>query len=262
MDSILRGTHIMQSAIARSHDSPFTGSTVDCLRHLIAKDPEAFVVLCQKRFGVVAGTARTWIGSTAVTPKAINMLYVQTLLVEQGYRLLELEALPNVLRRTRVFVAEGQLLVEELEKLWDIERGSVWRVLSGDRSTAAAKLDQLEHFLTKRFGGGETQQSFAGKSTHVLQSKVAGTNGVEVASSGRELIAAHQQVLDSAVQLARALDPLVEAIASDSFTKEERIYFRSLLGEGFVQNMRLHFAKLVNEKTRELILEKQRTGEA
>jgi hypothetical protein len=226
------------------------------MRHFIAKDVQTFALLCEKRFKIDPNTAKTWYGTQGIIPKGINLLYVQTILVEQGYVLSDIQKLDPVLQKARVFLANGDLNIDDIQSLWGIERGSVWRVLFGYRVTSSEKIQQLKMLIARRFGGLDSQRPAGDTAATTAPRKRAVVTVTEVPHTAKSSSIRNETIAITAA-LIQSLHPLVRRLASDDFSKEERTALRTLLGEGVIQDMRIAIGKLVSEKTRSLIIEKQ-----
>jgi hypothetical protein len=183
--------------------------------------------------------------------------------VEQGYVLSDIQSIDPVLQKARVFLANGDLDIDDVQSLWNIERGSVWRVLFGHRITSSDNISLLNAMLERRFGRSVVQKPKDEATVSIPPTRVLLPTRkrpvvtlTEVSQSSKSS-SVRNETIEFTALLLKSLHPLVQRLASDDFSKEERTELRTLLGEGVIQELRIAIGKLVSEKTRSLIIEKQ-----
>lgn len=224
-----------------------TGNTKDCLKHFMKSQKlDAFIAHCGKRFGISHATARGWYNRPdGPRPTGIRMIQVQIILVERGYQLVELVKAPDVLLQARVFFAQGDLSMSELKSALRLSEVTIGRLLQLTGTLTEDSKVRLERLLRQKFNGAAKQIVKKPQSTALVRS---------TDSQSRDA----KSTLAMAAMHIKALLPLVEYLASDAATPDDRRELRRLSGGDGIPRLKNGLAMVSSETTRGMLMNQHR----
>lgn len=230
-----------------------SGTTMECLRHAVASKRDAFIDLCKRKYTInETSLARRLKGSDGV-PVGLNLLKFQAILGELGYDVLDVKSLNPSLRRIRAQLAEGAVTFEDLQNLWGMNRDSVSSLVFAHRELTEERVRQFDQHVRSKLRAAMPRVV---NETLPQRSRPLVTLTEEDSAANSSSL--KSEVITVAATLLQSLQPLLHMLVSDDATKEDRTALRAQLGEGVIQDFRIVFGKLASEKSRSLIIEKQK----
>lgn len=242
-----------------------TMKTVDCLKDLVRRHEGdvAFRHAMSLLLGVNRDHTLQWF-KHGMVPKGENLLRLRVFLEVCGYKVKELNSLEPHLRRLAILLGLQLTSLDHVVEETGLERDSVLRVVLGrcgtSKQTKARIIALLEHSMEEhafetvqewrvRVGLPPLEHPVLPEEPKIIQPEW---------SAKAELTDAHArlQVVFSLSILVRAVLPLAELVASDTFTSEDRRELHKLAspdGDDVVFRTSTAFNRLCGEKAKKLL---------
>lgn len=229
--------------------SVLTGSTATCTKHYVSKiGKESFIKECA-RLEVKRSLALRWIQGQV--PTGVNLIRLQGLLQKNEYNLIDLPKKTSAGTSIRQLIAAGVRIDVLGEILGYANPAPVLRLVRGEFELPADKEAKLNRYIT----------TLNLKKPELIQSvQVSRLEAEDVNGHTREIgvpDSTPKKLMQIGAAHVKALIPILEYLASDQSSAEDRRAFRQLTGGDGIQKLRHGLSLLSSETTRSSVIEQQ-----
>ncbi len=238
----------------------FTGTVAECLKHYgdsIGDDFEARRVFA-KLVGVSGDTPRIWF-KYSQAPVGMIQVRLRFILQKLGYDVVELRTIHPTIRQFAKHLAFELCPMEEAEKLLDIIKQSIYRIILGSSGTMDEKIELMQLYVS------EHEQQLVEFEKNLDVSGAISEPSPYISQEEFDKIKAREEInleftsvtddgkkimVESFLGLIRAMRPIARFLSSDVVTAEEREIIRQKVGQYAIFDLKNDLVKLCGERAR------------